>query len=133
MLFFKKQEAMGFTPVPGQRQPEGKFVAQNGRIIIAILAIIGLALLWWFLSRNEHTELAGLTRTTGELLAGGLVGVWLTEKNSASHINIYIDGKNTADQTLSAAQEALRVAHAELAKARAAALEMREDDKPTSA
>ena len=124
---------MGFTPVPGQRQPEGKFVAKYGRVIIAVLAIIVLALLWWFLSRNGHPELAGLTRTAGELLAGGLVGVWLAENNSASTINIYIDGKDTADQALSETQEELRVARAEVSKAREAALETRRDDKPRSA
>ena len=120
VLFFEKTEAMGFTPVPGQRQPEGKFVARYGRIIIAVLAIVALALLWWFLSRNEHTELAGLTRTAGELLAGGLVGVWLTERESARTINIYIDGKNTSDQTLLETQEALRLARAELSETREA-------------
>ncbi|KAB1071174.1 hypothetical protein [Methylobacterium planeticum] len=133
MLFFKKQEAMGFTPVPGQRQPEGKFVALYGRIIIAFLAIVVLALLWWFLSHNDYAELAGLARTAAELLTGGLVGVWLTENNAARTFNIYIAGKNTADQTLSDTQEALRVAREELSKARKAALETREDDKPRSA
>lgn len=133
MLFFEKQEAKGFTPVPGQRQPERKFVARNGRILLAISAIVAIALLWWFLSRNEHTELAGLARTVGELLAGGLIGTWLAEKQSASTINIYIDGKNTADQNLSEMQEALCNAHAELSKANEAAPESREDDNPRSA
>ncbi len=124
---------MGFTPIPGQGQPEGKFVARNGRIIMAILVIVALAMLWWFFSSNEHTELAGLTQTAGELLAGGLVGVLLAEREAARTINIYINGKNSSDQTLVETQEALRVARAELSETREATPGQRENGKPYGA
>jgi hypothetical protein len=80
--------------VPTDNQRTKKWSLVPNRVTIAVLAIVALAVIYYFLKGPDHVALAGFVRSLGEILFGAVVGVLISEQQAAKVINIYVQDRN---------------------------------------
>jgi hypothetical protein len=93
MFFYSPEQPKGMVPTDNQRPKKWNLVP--GRVAIAVLAIVALAVIYYFLRGPDHTALAGFVRSLGEIVFGAVVGVLISEQQAAKVINIYVSDRNT--------------------------------------
>jgi hypothetical protein len=97
MIFYARERTAGFTPRADQVDRKEKWRLRVSRIWIAVIVLVLLAIAYFVLREHGLVGASETARSAGELVLGGLIGVFLTEREATKVINIYIDKKGGAN------------------------------------